>query len=131
MWHRFTFCVAKSTDRRRSPSLHRRSAAAGRLPRTSLPVRLIKAAFQPVATAPSVSQVWQEQMKRMEAAAAMVRRSRALMGGSATPITWDFIGPLPMLNGLRPGYIRSAGGPSEACWQTPHSPGCSDKTASK
>ena len=36
----------------------------------------------------------------MEAAAAMNVRSRALTGGSAPALTWNFIGPLPILGGL-------------------------------
>ena len=37
------------------------------------------------------------QMSRMEAASAMLLRSRALTGGApAIPFSWDFIGPLPM-----------------------------------
>lgn len=37
---------------------------------------------------------------RMEAASAMQLRSRALTGAPATDFTWDFIGPMPMLNNV-------------------------------
>ncbi len=40
------------------------------------------------------------QMSHMEAASAMRLRSRALTGAPATPFSWDFIGPLPMLKNL-------------------------------
>ena len=40
------------------------------------------------------------QKSRMEAAAAMNVRGRALTGGSTPGLTWNFIGPLPILGGL-------------------------------